>query len=161
MFSFANTSGRHHRFPDALALSRDLAAGPSPDKQGLESLRRRGFRSIVNLNAEGIGDAPLSPNVEATWAHAEALEHARMTLYAFPRPSDVDALIELCETMPKPIYVHSHDGTSALALAWIAAASSDGAVEVDAAAISKLDGTWRQFALAEIARRRSLTTRTG
>lgn len=146
-------------------FSRDLAAGSSPGKRDLEYLRERGYRSVVNLNPEGVAVAPLSPNVEATWAHAEALEHARVALYDFPSSSDVDAFLELYDRLPKPLYVHSVEGTSALAMAWIAVSATGGELDerVERMLVPRLTEAWQRFAATEIAtragRRRVLTTR--
>ncbi|MFN0242931.1 MAG: fused DSP-PTPase phosphatase/NAD kinase-like protein [Planctomycetota bacterium] len=165
MFPSSKPGHGRHRCSDWLVFSRDLAAGTSPDKECLESLRRRGFRAVVNLNAEGVAGAPLSPNVEATWAHAEALEHARLALYDFPSSRDVDAFVELYERMPKPLYVHSVDGASALTLARIAVFVSGGELDerVEQLLAPRLTEEWRRFAATEIATRsarpRVLTTR--
>lgn len=155
MFSFTKSFGRRHRFLDAIALSSDLAAGPSPDKPDLEYLRQRGFRSLVSLNAEGAPGELLSPNVEASWAHAEDLAHARVTLYEFPTAADVDLFLETYEALPKPVYVHSLDGSSALTLAWIAVSVTGGAIHerFEQSLIPLLGDAWRRFALSEIERR--------
>lgn len=94
-----------------------LSGGPQPSRKGLESLAKEGFRSILNLSAEGEEGLPLSPNVEASWAHALALRHGRLSVYPDNLRSDlVERFQQGLDALPGPIYVESRTGRRAAAL---------------------------------------------
>lgn len=90
-------------------LDAGLFLGPELDRLGIEGLARSGFRSIVNLADEGEPGQILSPNVEATWAHTFALEHARLSAGPFPDREYVARLVQLLGRLPGPIYLHATD----------------------------------------------------
>jgi hypothetical protein len=90
--------------------------GSTPDARGVEALERAGFRSIVDLDIEGVLDQALSPNVEASWAHTFELEHHRVAFYGPPTAADLRRLREVLAAVPRPVYVECADRALALRL---------------------------------------------
>src|SRR5262245_41665264 len=98
-------------------LDDTLWGGPQVDRAGLERLAKQGFRAVLNLSAEGEAGAPLSPNVEASWAHALALEHGRLSVFVDDLvPELVDRFRAVLATLRRPVYVESLHGRRAAAL---------------------------------------------
>ena len=107
--------------PSKLELVRyddQVSLGKSPSIRDIETLARKaGFRAILNLNTEGETEQILSPNVEATWAHAFELQHERVSIYMESLRSEmVDEFLETLRKIHKPVYVHSLHGRRAAAL---------------------------------------------
>jgi len=96
--------------------------GRSPTQRQIEWLaRRRRLRSIVDLNVEGERGQVLSPNVEASWAHAYRLIHERVSLDArLPWGPRVEHFLATIARLERPVYVHSLHGRRAAAMATIA-----------------------------------------
>lgn len=102
--------------PPLFRLEGELAGGPQPTRAGLEHLARLGFRSILNLAAEGEPLAPLSPNVEASWAHALGLVHERLSLFHDQlRAEHVELFRAALARLPRPTFVGSTTGQRAAA----------------------------------------------
>lgn len=105
-------SARHARF----RLDAALSGGAQPTQAGLERLAREGFRSILNLSAEGEEGTQLSPNVEASWAHTFAMEHGRLAVFLDNlRPELVARFQRALASLPRPVYVESRTGRRAAA----------------------------------------------
>jgi protein tyrosine phosphatase (PTP) superfamily phosphohydrolase (DUF442 family) len=110
----AARSARTH--PPLFRLEGGLAGGPQPTRAGLERLARLGFRSIWNLSSEGEELAPLSPNVEASWAHALDLVHERLSLFSeHLRAEHVELFRAALARLPRPTFVGSCSGQRAAA----------------------------------------------
>ena len=90
--------------------------GRTPDAKGVEALERAGFRSIVDLDVEGVLDQALSPNVEASWAHTFELEHHRVAFYGAPTEADLQRFRETLAAASRPVYVECADRAFALHL---------------------------------------------
>jgi protein tyrosine phosphatase (PTP) superfamily phosphohydrolase (DUF442 family) len=101
-----------------LRYSDGVSLGKSPTIRDIETLAREaGFRAILNLNTEGEPGQLLSPNVEATWAHAFDLQHERASSdVGAPRSGWVDTFLETLRRIDKPVYVHSLHGRRAAAV---------------------------------------------
>lgn len=100
----------------AFRLDSSISGGGQPSLKGLERLARKGFRSILNLSAEGEPGPHLSPNVEASWAHALAMQHGRMSVYLDSlRPELVELFLRALADLPRPVYVESKTGRRAAA----------------------------------------------
>jgi protein tyrosine phosphatase (PTP) superfamily phosphohydrolase (DUF442 family) len=101
-----------------LCYSDSISLGVSPAIRDIERLARKaGFRSLLNLNTEGEPGQRLSPNVEATWAHAYELEHERASIdVATLRSEQVSRFLETLQEIEKPVYVHSLHGRRAKAM---------------------------------------------
>lgn len=95
-----------------------LSLGCSPTLADIEDLARKaGLRSLVNLNTEGEPGEVMSPNVEASWAHAFELRHERASFAAdLPRVEDVDRFLRALVSVPRPVFVHSQQGRRAAAM---------------------------------------------
>ena len=79
--------------------------------------RKAGFRALLNLNTEGEPGQILSPNVEATWAHAFELQHERVSIEVGNlRSEGMDRFLETLQKIGKPVYVHSLCGRRAASL---------------------------------------------
>lgn len=69
--------------------------------------RKAGFRALLNLNTEGEPGQILSPNVEATWAHAFELQHERVSIEVGNlRSEGMYRFLETLQKIGKPVYVH-------------------------------------------------------
>jgi uncharacterized protein (TIGR01244 family) len=112
-----------------------LSGGSQPTKEGLERLAREGFRSVLNLSAEGEEGTQLSPNVEASWAHAFDMQHGRMGVFLDNlRPELVESFQRALAALPAPVFVESRTGRRAAAfctlrLALVRQLSADQAFE--------------------------------
>lgn len=95
-----------------------ISAGTSPTKDDLQRLARKlGFRAVVCLNQPGEKGAPMTPDVENSWAHAFELEQERVPIDARALWSrHVDRFLEAVQRLDGPIYVHSTGGRRAAAL---------------------------------------------
>jgi uncharacterized protein (TIGR01244 family) len=119
--SFGTMRARFHR------LGAGLAAGPQPrTSREVGRIARSGFRTIVNLAQEGEPGQELTPNVEATWAHAFGLEHVRVSMDERPSPDDVERFLRALRSAARPVFVHSTGGARAAALAAIAFSMEQG-----------------------------------
>jgi protein tyrosine phosphatase (PTP) superfamily phosphohydrolase (DUF442 family) len=109
---------RQHTKLDRLRYSDGISLGRSPTIRDIEMLARKaGFRALLNLNTEGEPGQILSPNVEATWAHAFELRHERVSIDAGNlRSEGVDRFLETLQKIRKPVYVHSLRGRRAASL---------------------------------------------
>jgi protein tyrosine phosphatase (PTP) superfamily phosphohydrolase (DUF442 family) len=103
---------------DRVRYSDDVSLGKSPTIRDIETLARKaGFRAILNLNTEGEPGQLLSPNVEATWAHAFDLQHERVSSdVGGLRSGWVDTFLDTLRRIRKPVYVHSLHGRRAATL---------------------------------------------
>jgi protein tyrosine phosphatase (PTP) superfamily phosphohydrolase (DUF442 family) len=152
--------------PPLFRLEGGLAGGPQPTRAGLERLARLGFRSILNLSAEGEPLAPLSPNVEASWAHALDLVHARLALFHDQlRAEHVELFRAALARLPRPTFVGSLTGQRAAAFLTLELALTRGysaEVALEAARGQGLefdDERLRRFVLAELVRRTASAAR--
>lgn len=95
-----------------------LLFGDSPTLADLQDLARdERLRSVLNLNTEGEPDERLSPNVEASWAHALALHHGRASFTADqPCVADLERFLDALARAPRPVLVHSRHGRRAAAM---------------------------------------------
>ena len=94
-----------------------ISGGGQLFRKDIDRLAREGFRSILNLSEEGEAGQLLSPNVEATWAHANAMEHGRVSVPVDHQQShSVDRFLKALAELPRPVYVHSETGRRAAAL---------------------------------------------
>ena len=97
-------------------LDARVTGGSQPSLKGLERLAREGFRSVLNLSAEGEPGPQLSPNVEASWVHALAMEHGRLSVFLDDLRSDlVERFQRLLRELPGPVFVESRTGRRAAA----------------------------------------------
>jgi len=108
-------------------LTPDLAVGAHPRSPAeVESVAAQGFASILNVAREGEPGQELSPNVEATWAHAFDLEHRRASTHPVPTEDEVETFLRELAQSPRPVLVHSTHGRRAAALAALALALEEG-----------------------------------
>jgi len=140
-----------------------LSVGCSPTLADIEDLvRKEGLRSLLNLNTEGEPGETLSPNVEASWAHALDLRHERASFAAdLPRVGDVDRFLQALASVPRPVFVHSLHGRRAAAMILVHLGLEQGlsgAAAVQAAkglGITCTLDSLRRFAESEVDRRRA------
>jgi len=149
---------------DRVRYSDDVSLGKSPTIGDIETLARKaGFRAILNLNTEGEPGELLSPNVEATWAHAFDLQHERVSSdVGGLRSSWVDTFLDTLWRIRKPAYVHSLHGRRAATLMIIHLGlarmlSAERAVaEAKVLGIDCEDERFRRFIGSELERRGAL-----
>jgi protein tyrosine phosphatase (PTP) superfamily phosphohydrolase (DUF442 family) len=114
----------------------------------------------VNLNTEGEPGERLSPNVEASWAHALDLRHERVSFAAeLPRAGDVDRFLRTLGSLPRPVFVHSLHGRRAAAMVLVHLGLARRVSGADAVRIAQGLGftcaldSLRRFAESEVDRR--------
>jgi len=138
-----------------------LSLGCSPTRADIEDLARKdGLRSLVNLNTEGEPGEVMSPNTEASWAHALDLRHERASFAAeHPLGGDVDRFLQALGSVPRPVFVHSQHGRRAAAMILVHLGleqRSSGTAAVQAAkdlGITCTLDSLRRFAESEVDRR--------
>lgn len=98
--------------------SESVSVGKSPTIRDIERLARRDeFQALLDLDTEGEPGQILSPNVEATWAHAFDLQHERVSIdVGTLRSRSVDEFLRALQRIAKPVYVHSLFGRRAAAM---------------------------------------------
>ena len=140
--------------------SPDVWWGRSPTLRDVEALCDAGVRSLLNLNTEGEPGQLLSPNVEASWAHAFALQHERVSIRPRAWRSEwVDAFLETLQGIVKPTYVHSLEGRRAAVLFAIqigletGVSAQDALAEVRALGIDCGPDVSQRFVVSELAER--------
>lgn len=106
------TTLAHVRYSESVSLGR------SPTIRDIEKLaREERFRALLDLDTEGEPEQILSPNVEATWAHAFDLQHERVSIDVDAlRSRSVDEFLKTLQRIEKPVYVHSLCGRRAAAM---------------------------------------------
>jgi protein tyrosine phosphatase (PTP) superfamily phosphohydrolase (DUF442 family) len=137
-----------------------VSLGKSPAIRDIERLARKaGFRALLNLNVEGESGQLLSPNVEATWAHAFAMQHERVSIdLGDLRPESVDRFLETLQKIAKPVYVHSLLGRRAAALMTVQLAlerklsGSDALVEAQTLGLDCTLEPLQRFTVSEVDR---------
>jgi protein tyrosine phosphatase (PTP) superfamily phosphohydrolase (DUF442 family) len=84
-----------------------LYRGAQPDKHGIENLRRLGVATIINLRMAD----DVAPDEEAT-ARRLGLGYIHVPLpgLSAPERAQVDRVLALIETSPKPVFVHCQHG---------------------------------------------------
>lgn len=140
---------------------RGIFSGRSPSLREIEALaRKHGLRSLLNLNTEGESGELLSPNVEASWAHAFAMVHERVSIDVKVLRSEwVDRFLATVQGIAKPVYVHSQHGRRAAALIGVQLALERGLSGQELLAQARglgLDGapqSLTDFLVAEVDRR--------
>ena len=118
MLGLRARSSRQTTELDLVRYSDSVLLGKSPTIRDIERLARKaGVRTLLNLNTEGEPGQLLSPNVEATWAHATGLQHERVSSdVGGLRTEWVDRFLDTLEKVDKPVYVHSLRGRRAATL---------------------------------------------
>lgn len=147
---------------DRMRHADGVSFGRSPTLRDIESLARRsGVRSLLNLNTEGETGEHLSPNVEASWAHAFAMQHERVSIdVGVLRSEWVDHFLAQLERMRRPVYVHSLRGQRAKALVAIQLALQRGQSGQQALTAARAEGlgvappTLADYVVAEVDQRR-------
>lgn len=127
---------------DRLRHADGVSFGRSPTLRDIEWLARKsGVRSLLNLNTEGETGEHLSPNVEASWAHAFAMQHERVSIdVGVLRSEWVDRFLAQLERMDRPVYVHSLRGQRAKAFVAIQLALQRGQSGAQALAAARAEG---------------------
>ena len=88
-------------------MSDAVFRGAQPDAAGMESLKRLGVKSIVNLRMEG--DVWKE---EAAEASARGIVYTNVPFRGFGRPTDeqMDRVLALIESLPGPVFIHCQHG---------------------------------------------------
>ena len=109
-----------------IELDRDHAIAPdAPGAADLDFLRRRGFRSLVNLRDAGEADQALSPAREGEEAERRGLAYLHFPVRPDELgPDTVRAFREKLDRLPKPVAIHCASGKRA-GLMTIAARGED------------------------------------
>jgi protein tyrosine phosphatase (PTP) superfamily phosphohydrolase (DUF442 family) len=143
-----------------LRYSDSISLGESPAIRDIGRLAKAGFRALLNLNTEGEPGQRLSPNVEATWAHAFALQHERASIDMSTLGSEgADRFLAALAAIDKPVYVHSLHGQRAAAMLTVHLALEHGLSGQEALAEAQARGLdceleeLRRFVESEVDRR--------
>ena len=110
-----------------IKINEQITVGPQPSEQELAELKRMGFKSIVNVRAEGEKDQPLSPQVEGDQARAMGLHyvHIAVPMGNF-QAAQVDQFRVAMAKLPQPVFSHCLGGKRAGVLAMMHEAVEEG-----------------------------------
>ena len=111
----------------ATVLDGDLHIGCTPTQADVNALSLSGCKSMLSLNHGDETGLPSTTASEARWARSLGMEHAEVPLdRAQLRPADVDAVVAALARLPRPVFVHSAQGSRAAAVAIIHRALTTG-----------------------------------
>jgi len=84
-----------------------LFRGAEPDEAAFAGLKRLGVKSVIDLRLPGSG-----PKTEAAAALSGGILYTNIPFHGTGRPSDqqVQRVLSLLETLPRPIFVHCQHG---------------------------------------------------
>ena len=112
---------------DPMKITDQLSVGVQPTADVLHQLSQQGFKSVVNLRAEGEEDQPLSPEAEAEQVGALGMEYLNLPVsMKAMKPELVNQFREALVNLPSPVYVHCHKGKRAGAMAMMHTACEAG-----------------------------------
>jgi uncharacterized protein (TIGR01244 family) len=116
---------------DPIKISDRVSAGGQPDTTDLKRLAEAGFKSVINLRADGEANQPLSPRTEQTEAAAAGLGYRHVPV-AVDNLSDtqVEAFRAAIAELPGPVYVHCGAGQRACAFSLLSERAGSSAESV-------------------------------
>ena len=129
----------------------ELSIGGQLTPEDIDSLRNEGFRSIIDLRD------PCEPDM-ALWTHEEAEKAAWVGVVHVHCPVQVgelardrlDLFLETLSQLPKPCFVHGHNGRRAMAIAIVARALEKGLSGEEAVGEAKARGVAFEDAEQEV-----------
>lgn len=90
-----------------IKLSKDLTVGPPPGESEIQKLRKRGFKTIINLSKQKEFDQELTPEAEGELVSDTGMTYihlpVNLTNVKFDVVDEFNGLMKDCE---KPVYVH-------------------------------------------------------
>lgn len=100
-----------------IKINDQLFVGAQPTSEQLEALSRQGFKSVVNLRAEGEDDQPLSPQAEGERVRELGMQYMNLPVsMKSMKPELVHQFREELRNLPGPVFVHCHKGKRAGAM---------------------------------------------
>ncbi|QDV85801.1 fused DSP-PTPase phosphatase/NAD kinase-like protein [Planctomycetes bacterium TBK1r] len=112
---------------DQIKINDAITVGAQPTAEQLSGLKDSGFRSVLNLRADGEDDQPLSPHDEGEQAKQLGLEYENIPVtMKTMSPELVDRVRGQFGKLPTPIYVHCQKGKRAGAMAMMHTACEAG-----------------------------------
>lgn len=92
-------------------ISREISVGPHPDRDGLESLKKKGFHTIVNLSAKGELGEVLTPDEEAESAAEFGLGYLHIPIsLSSLKTRHIDDFVSALQGQQGPFYIHCRLG---------------------------------------------------
>ena len=112
---------------DRQQINEKVTVGGQVNKDEIGTLRREGFKTVVNLREPGEQDQPIPPDEERKLVEEAGLKYVHIPVSGKDmRPDAVDHFREELKTLPSPVFVHCHKGKRAGAFAMMAAAVNAG-----------------------------------
>lgn len=112
---------------ERMKINDQITVGPQPSENELQQLKEQGFRTVVNLRAEGEEEQPLSPEDEGTIVRNLGLEYLHIPVAMKEiHPEQVDQFRAELARLPKPMYAHCKGGKRAGAFAMMHLACEQG-----------------------------------
>lgn len=105
----------------------ELSIGGQLSPEDIDSLRNQGFRAIVDLRDPSEADMMLWTDEEAEKAERVGVTHVHFPVPIGELPPErIACFLEAFTTLPKPCFVHGHNGRRAMSLALIVRAVEKG-----------------------------------
>ena len=112
---------------DLMKITDQLFVGAQPTAEYLDGLSQQGFKSVVNLRADGEDEQPLSPHAEAERVRALGMQYLNLPVsMKAMKPELVNQFRQELASLPGPVYVHCHKGKRAGAMAMMHTACEAG-----------------------------------
>lgn len=112
---------------DLKKINDRVTVGGQPTAPDIEQLKNEGFRTIVNLRAEGEEDQPMNPQEEGRAVESAGMKYVHLPVSsATMEPDTVDKFREQLADLEGPVLVHCHAGTRAGAYTMMATAVKEG-----------------------------------
>lgn len=103
--------------PERLKINEEVTIAPQPDEAEIQSLPEVGFRSVVNLRAEGEDAQQIAPQAEGEMVKAAGMQYLHLPVAMSSLDEElVNTFRRHYRGIPKPMYVHCELGKRAGAL---------------------------------------------
>jgi uncharacterized protein (TIGR01244 family) len=95
-----------------IEINDKITSAGQPTRDELKKLPHQGFKSIINLRANGEDDQPLSPEEEGQMANEFGMRYVNIpvSVQEGPKSEQVDRFRKEVEHLPGPVLVHCNKG---------------------------------------------------
>ena len=112
---------------DLKKINDQITVSGQPTAEDIAQLKNDGFRTIVNLRAEGEEDQPMSPDEERQAVEKTGMRYIHLPVSsATMGPETVDKFRAQLHNFEGPVLVHCHAGMRAGAFTMMATATKEG-----------------------------------
>ncbi len=100
--------------PERISINDEITVGAQPSEAELKGMADDGFRTVINLRADGEDMQPMSTDAEGAKAESFGLEYVSIPVTAEGMDSElVDRFRETLHRAAKPVLVHCSGGKRA------------------------------------------------